>query len=263
MKNDQWDLDWVFDRVIGTMQVDGRDRRVVMTAGKAGIFDALDAATGKYVRSVDMGYQNFITRIDPVTGVKTVNPDLIPGRDKVRFLCPHGGGGRNWSPTAFDQRSATIFVNARDVCTDIVPAEGKGFLTTGVNMNYAPPPGSDGRYGMIQSIDMAAGKVRWTVKQRAPYTMGMLATAGGLLFTGSVDRMFTAHDQATGKVLWSRPTTGIPNASAITYSVGGKQYVAMITGQGNPLSIGLGALTPEIQLPAVPSSGVYVFALRD
>ena len=93
--------------------------------------------------------------------------------------------------------------------------------------------------------------------------MGMLATAGGVLFTGSVDREVTAHDQATGKVLWREALAGIPNASPITYSVGGKQYVAMITGYGNPLSIGLSDLTPEIQLPAIPSSGVYVFALPD
>jgi alcohol dehydrogenase (cytochrome c) len=263
IQNDQFDLDWVFDRTIGTVTAGGKTERVVMTAGKAGVFDTLDVATGKYVRSADMGYQNFITHIDPVTGVKTVDPDLIPDRTKIRYLCPHGGGGRNWSPTAFDQATATIFVNARNVCTDIVPAEGRGFLSTGVNMNYAPPPNSDGRYGMIESLDMATGKIRWKVKQRAPYTMGMLATAGGVLFTGSVDRQFTAHDAVTGKVLWSQPMTGIPNASAISYSVGGKQYIAMITGYGNPLSLGLGGLTPEIQLPAVPSAGVYVFALPD
>ena len=263
IQNDQFDFDWVFDRVVGTLNVKGKTQRVVMTAGKPGLFDTLDVATGKYLSSVDMGIQNFITKVDPVTGVKTVNPDLIPGRDKIRFVCPHGGGGRNWSPTAFDQGSGTIFVNARNVCTDIVPVEGKGFLTTGVNMNYAPPPNGDGLYGMIRSLDMSAGKIRWTHKQRAPYTMGMLATAGGLLFSGSVDRQFTAYDQATGKVLWKQMMAGIPNASAITYSVAGKQYVAMITGYGNALSLGLSNMTPEIQMPPVASSGVHVFALPD
>ena len=58
-------------------------------------------------------------------------------------------------------------------------------------------------------------------------------------------------------------TAGIPNASAISYEVGGKQYVAMITGYGNPLSLGLGDFTPEIQLPPVVSSAVTVFALQD
>ena len=263
IQNDQFDLDWVFDRVIGTLNVKGKPQRVVMTAGKAGLFDSVDAATGKYVSTVDMGVQNFITAIDPVTGVKTVNPDLIPDRTRVRYVCPHGGGGRNWSPTAFDQATATTFVNARDVCTDIVPTKNKGFLTTGVNVEYAPPPNSDGKYGIIRALDMQAGKIRWTARQRAPYSMGMLATAGGLLFSGSVDRQFTAYSQATGKVLWAQQMPGIPNASAITYAVGGKQYIAVITGYGNPLSYGISSLTPEIQLPAVVSSGVYVFALPD
>jgi len=263
MKNDQFDLDWVFDRVIGTLEVKGKPRRVVMTAGKEGLFDAVDARTGQYVKTVDMGIQNFVTKIDPVTGDKTVDPALIPDRTKVRFVCPHGGGGRNWSPTAFNQETGLLFVTARDVCMDIVPTQGKGFLTTGVNIDYAPPPGSDGRYGLLQALDMQGGKVRWSQHQRAPYTMGVLATAGGLLFTGSVDRRFTAHDQATGKLLWEQVTTGVPNASAITYSVAGKQYIAMVTGHGNPLSFGLGNLTPEIELPPVNSAAVQVYALPD
>ncbi|MBO9576632.1 MAG: PQQ-binding-like beta-propeller repeat protein [Sphingobium sp.] len=263
IQNDQFDLDWVFDRVIGTLNVKGKPQRVVMTAGKAGLFDSLDAATGKYVSTVDMGVQNFITAVDPVTGVKTVNPDLIPDRTKVRYVCPHGGGGRNWQPTSFDEASATTFVNARDVCTDIVPTQGKGFLTTGVNIEYAPPPNSDGNYGIIRALDMQKGTIKWTARQRTPYTMGMLATAGGLLFSGSVDRQFTAYDQATGKLLWTQQMSGIPNASAITYSVGGKQYVAMITGYGNPVSLGISVLTPEVQMPSVVSSEVYVFALPD
>lgn len=263
MKNDQFDLDWVFDRVIGTLEVKGKQRRVVMTAGKEGLFDAVDAETGKYVKTVDMGIQNFVTKIDPVTGDKTVDPALIPDRTKVRFICPHGGGGRNWSPTAFNQGTGLLFVTARDVCMDTVPAEGKGFLSTGVNIDYAPPPNSDGRYGLLQALDMQAGKIRWSQHQRAPYTMGVLATAGGLLFTGSVDRRFTAHDQATGKLLWEQVMTGVPNASAISYAVNGKQYIAMVTGHGNPLSFGLGNLTPEIELPPVNTAAVTVFALPD
>jgi len=263
MKNDQFDLDWVFDRTIATIDVKGQKRRVVMTAGKEGLFDTLDAKTGKYISTLDMGLQNFIARVDPVTGEKFVKPEMIPDRSKVRFVCPHGGGGRNWSPTAFNQGSGTLFVNARDVCMDMVPTQGRGFLTTGVNIEYAPAPGSDGRYGLIQALDMQGGKIRWTQKQRAPYTMGILATAGGLLFSGSVDRRFIAYDQATGKTVWEQKMTGVPNASAISYSVDGKQYVAMVTGHGNPLSFGLGALTPEIELPPVNTAAVYVFALPD
>jgi alcohol dehydrogenase (cytochrome c) len=93
--------------------------------------------------------------------------------------------------------------------------------------------------------------------------MGVLTTAGGLLFTGWMDRQFVAYDQKTGKQLWTTGVTGVPNASAITYEVDGKQYVAMVTGVGNPLSFGIPDVIPETQLPSVNSSSVYVFALPD
>src|SRR6478735_4351394 len=146
-KNDQFDLDWVFDRVVGTLDVNGQPRRVVITGGKSGIFDAIDAATGRYVKSVDMGIQDYIDRIDPVTGDKHVKAGMDVGRDKGPvFMCPHGGGGRNWSPTSYVEATQTLFVNARDICTDLTPVETGGLLTTGVAAVYAAPPNGDGNY---------------------------------------------------------------------------------------------------------------------
>jgi alcohol dehydrogenase (cytochrome c) len=264
-KNDQYDLDWVFDRVIGTLTVDGAQRRVVITGGKDGLFDAIDARTGKYIKTVDMGLQDYIDRIDPVTGDKHVKPEKIPGRDKgAVFVCPHAGGGRNWSPTSFVEATRTLFVVARDVCMDLVPASsGPGFLTTGVNVQYSPPPDGDGNYGVLQAIDMETGRIRWETRRRQTPDMGVLTTAGGLLFTGWMDRQFTAYDQATGKELWRTGVSGVPNASAITYAVDGKQYVAMVTGHGNPLAFGIPDVIPETQLPPVNGSTLYVFALPD
>jgi alcohol dehydrogenase (cytochrome c) len=263
-RNDQYDLDWVFDRVLGTLEKGGKTERVVITGGKSGLFDMLDAKTGKYVKTYDMGIQDYIDRIDPVTGDKHVKPDKIPGRDKGPvFMCPHGGGGRNWIPTSWNPETKTFFVNARDVCTDLTPSTGPGFLSTGVNAVYAPPPNGDGKYGVLQAVDLQSGKKLWEVRRRQTPDMGILTTGGGLLFTGWMDRHFVAYDQATGKQLWSTGVTGVPNASAITYSVGGKQYIAMVTGVGNPLSFGIPDVIPETQLPPVTSSAVYVFALPD
>jgi alcohol dehydrogenase (cytochrome c) len=263
-RNDQYDLDWVFDRVIGTLDVNGQSRRVVITGGKSGLFDAVDAKTGKYVKTVDMGLQDYIDRIDPVTGDKHVKPEKIPGRDKGPvYMCPHGGGGRNWNPTSYVEATQTLFIAARDVCTDLTPAKGPGFLSTGVNAVYAPQPDGDSNYGVLQASDMRTGKHLWETRRRQTPDMGVLTTAGGLLFTGWMDRQFVAYDQATGKELWSTGVTGVPNASAITYTVEGKQYVAMVTGVGNPLSFGIPDVIPETQLPSVNSSSVYVFALPD
>jgi len=101
MPNDQWDLDWAFERqVIRLPGPGGQPRKLVVTAGKPGVYDALDASTGKYAFSFDMGLQNFITAIDPTTSAKSVNPDLIPGAGKPINVCPSEVGGRNWIPGA-------------------------------------------------------------------------------------------------------------------------------------------------------------------
>ncbi|HEX9805606.1 MAG TPA: PQQ-binding-like beta-propeller repeat protein, partial [Alteraurantiacibacter sp.] len=259
MKNDQWDLDWVFDRTVATLEVAGEPRRVVMTSGKEGLFDVLDAKTGKYIKTVDMGLQDFVTAIDPETGEKIIDPAKLPQKDKTVFMCPHAGGGRNWSPTSFNPDTQDLFVVARDVCMAMVPAS-PGFLSAGVNIDYAAPPDGDGKYGILQALDMREGKVKWEVRQRAPYDMGVLTTAGGVLFTGSVDRQVMAYDQETGREIWRMGLAGVPNASPITYAVDGRQYVAMVVGHGNPLSFGI-PTTPELVMPPVDNSSIYVFAL--
>jgi len=258
MPNDQYDLDWVFERTLG--EVNGR--RVVITGGKEGLLDTLDAATGRYVATADMGFQDFITAIDPVTGRKTPNPALLPGRDRPSvFMCPHAGGGRNWSPGAFDDAANTLFMNYRDTCMELRPRAQGGFLSTGVDVFYSAPEGSDGNFGVLQAMDMANGTVRWEHRRRAPYNAGVLATAGGLLFTGAMDREFIAYDHASGQQLWRTGLTGVPNASPITYAVDGRQYVAVVTGMGNPLAFGLPNFTPELPVPEVNAASVTVFAL--
>ncbi|MCB2065999.1 MAG: PQQ-binding-like beta-propeller repeat protein [Erythrobacter sp.] len=261
--NDQYDLDWVFERTLADIEVDGQQRHVVITGGKNGLFDTLDARTGEYLATADMGFQDYIIAIDPETGRKIQDPSLIPGRDRGPvFMCPHAGGGRNWSPSAFVQSSHMLFVNARDTCMELRPTEG-GFLTSGVDIYYSAPRDSDGNFGFLQGIDMETGEVRWEHRRRAPYNAGVLATGSGLLFTGAMDRQVIAYSQATGEELWHSGLDGVPNASPITYSVNGRQYVAFVTGMGNPLAFGLPNFTPEFPLPEVNSSAVYVFALDD
>ena len=72
MPNDQWDLDWVFERQLIELEVNGTLRKVVLTAGKMALYDVLDAATGEYLNSFDVGFQNIVTAVDPRTGDKTI-----------------------------------------------------------------------------------------------------------------------------------------------------------------------------------------------
>ena len=260
--NDQWDFDASFERVIGHLTVDGKRRRVVITGGKEGLFDAVDADSGKYLKTVDLGLQNFVKSIDPKTGRRDYDPALIPGgQDHTIVVCPNGGGGRNWLPTAFNPETATLFVVARETCMAMVPVAGKAYLSAGVNVQTAIRPGSDGRYGLLRALDMQSGEILWTARQRSEFSSGILATAGGLVFTGSVERQFKAYDQKSGKLLWQSGVSEIPNGSPISYSVDGKQYVALMTGHGSPLAQAGDTLVPEVVNPPVNGGAIYIFAL--
>ena len=265
LANDQWDLDWAFERQVMMLPVDGEMRRVVVTAGKASIHEVLDARTGEYLFSMDLGLQNFITGIDPETGAKTIDRGRVPGDGEVKFVCPHVEGGKNWIPSAVNPGTSVLFVPIVESCMYMMPTVGgrSGLLTTAGRIILSPRPDTDGRYGRLQAINLATRETVWVERQRAPYMTGILATAGGLVFAGSMDRVFAAYDQTNGERLWSTRLTEVPNSAPITYSVDGRQYVAVVVGSGGYHSRGFRRLVPEIAYPANRSSAISVFALPE
>lgn len=265
MPNDQWDMDWGFERQIVSLRgANGQTRKLVVTASKAGIYDAVEAESGKYAFSFDMGLQNFITSIDSVTGAKTFDQNLIPGAGKPVMICPHAGGGRNWIPGAYNPDSRVLYVPANETCMNlnpVTPGEDP-YFSTGVVVRLRPRPGSDGRYGRLQAINLDTKKTIWTERQRAPQTTGVLATGGGLVFAGALDRWLTAYDDASGRVLWRVRLNDVPNSAPITYMANGNQYLAIVVGYGGAQAMSFPQLTPEIPLPVVRSSAIWVFELR-
>jgi len=135
-------------------------------------------------------------------------------------------------------------------------------LSTGVRWTGRPRPGSDGKYGRLQALDIVTGNVEWTYRQRAALTSGLLATGGGLVFGGDLNRYFVAHDQNTGEILWRTRLNDVSTAAPIAYAVNGKQFIAVAVGHGR-LSIARGALTPEIRLPDRPAATLWVFEIPD
>jgi alcohol dehydrogenase (cytochrome c) len=253
---DVWDLDWAFERTLATLQVDGAKKKTVTTAGKLGIFDTLDAATGRYLYSVDSGLQNLVKSIDPKTGEKTIDPKFTPEPNVEKLICTSAIGGRNYPATAFNPATGILYVPLNEACMNFEWTPGGVF---DVRIPTRQRPDSDGKIGRIQAIDLAAKKTLWIRRQRAPESSAMLATAGGVIFEGSRDRMFRALDDRNGKVLWQMPLDSAPDAFPITYSVDGVQYVAITTGGGAPLDGGLATLAPEFE---TPPSGTTLWVFR-
>ena len=263
--NDQWDLDWAFERQLVTLPVNGENRTLVVTAGKEAFYDALDAATGKYAFSFDMGVQNVIMAVDPKTGAKTINPKVIPGDGEVKTVCPHAGGAKSWLPGAYNPDTKILYVPLVESCMDLIPVKPgeRGGLSSGLRFTIRPRLDGDGKYGRFQAVNLETRKVVWTDRQRAPQTTGALATAGGIVFNGSLDRFIRAYDDATGKALWEARLNDVPNSCPISYSVNGKQYIALVVGNGGPQATTWSPLVPEIVNPPGGSAALWVFELPD
>jgi alcohol dehydrogenase (cytochrome c) len=229
------------------------------------VFDALEADTGKYLFSLDMGLQNVVTAIDPKTGAKTINPNTIPGDGEAKMVCPHAGGAKIWLPSSYNAGTKLLYIPLNESCMDLIPVEpgGRPNLSTGVRWTLRPRPDSDGKYGRIAAVNLETRKVVWTERQRAPQTTGVLATAGGVVFAGALDRTLKAYDDATGKELWKIRLNDVPNSSPITYTANGKQYIAMVVGNGGPQAASFTALVPEIQNPPDRNAAIWVFELPE
>ncbi len=262
--NDQWDLDWAFEQQLVQLPVRGQMRTLVVTAGKIGIYDAVEAATGRFVFSIDLGLQNIVTAIDPETGHKTIDPSRIPGDGTVKLVCPHGAGIKNYLPASYNAATRIVFAPLTEACMDVFPipgGAGRGALSSGVNWGIRPRPDSDGKYGRLQALNLETRKTVWTARDRAPQTTGVLATAGGVVLAGAFDRYVRAYDDASGKVLWEARLNDVSSSSPITYTVGGKQYVAIVTGQGGFHAASYAVLVPELTSPPDRGAALWVFAL--
>lgn len=270
MANDQWDLDWVFERQIVNVPVNGTPRKAVMNVGKMAILEALDAATGEYLFSVDTGIQNVITAIDPETGAKTIDPAKLPDPQRSTDVCPSAYGARSWPPTSYSPQTKLVYVPLTESCMRLGP-EGVRLLTSGVGISSgAHPDSADGMVGRVQAIDVVNQKLAWTHDLVTPPSTGLLATAGGLLFAGDMEPSLKAFDDTSGELLWQAKLDDLPSSGLVTYKVGDRQYVAVVVGMDNfhIAALSGGALQasssdPDAQRSDPPGGGaaIWVFAL--
>jgi alcohol dehydrogenase (cytochrome c) len=268
LPQDYWDLDFAFEQTIATMQINGKPRKLVCSTGKMVWTDCVDAATGKFVFSHDEGLQNIVKTYDHETGRKTYNDQAIPDLTGQRrdLQCSAGYGDKNWPAGSYDSASGLDYTSLGEVCGESAPimfGPKTRAYTSNEEIRIARyQPGSDGNIGRLDAVDWASNKIVWSVRQRAVITSAVVATGGGVLFAGDMDRWFRAYDMSNGKVLWKTRLNDVVNAYPITYSAKGHQYVAVVTGCcGNGRVNNMNQLTPEIQLARPSGSVVWVFAL--
>ncbi|PWK55128.1 alcohol dehydrogenase (cytochrome c) [Silicimonas algicola] len=267
LPTDSLDLDYVYERLLIDLPVDGTTRKMAVTTGKIGIIEALDRETGEYLWDVETVPQNVVLSIDPETGDKTINPEVIPVIGETTFNCPADPGGRAWQATAYSPRTEALYLPTVEFCsnTTVNPLDPGAIYTGGGLQTYSrvEHPDGDGNIGQVRAINLNDRSEMWQYRQRPPVTSSTLPTGGGLVFVGSLDRKFMAFDDETGEKLWeSGKLSSSLESFPITYEAGGKQYVAITANFASGLGR-LASLTPEVKLPANDPITLFVFALPD
>lgn len=267
LPNDSLDLDYVYERILVDLPVQGEDRKMVVTSGKLGIIEALDRTTGDWLWAKETVPQNVVSSIDQTTGEKTINPEVIPHIGETTFNCPADPGGRAWQATSYSPRTKTLYMPTVEFCSNTTPnpLDPGEIYTGGGRATFArvERPDSDGNIGQVRAIDLTDQSEKWQYRQHPPITSSTLPTGGGLVFVGSLDRKFMAFDDETGEKLWeSGKLSNSLESFPITYEAGGKQYVAIVANFASGLGR-LASLTPEVKLPPDNPATLYVFALPD
>jgi PQQ-dependent dehydrogenase (methanol/ethanol family) len=235
---ESWDYTATQPIVVADLQLDGASRRVVMQAPKNGFFYVLDAATGALLSADKFAAVNWATGVDLATGRPIVNPAAryeITGQPVA--VQPSSGGAHNWHPMAFSPQTGLVYLSASD--NALVYAPDRNFnpnprvSNLGIDLSAGQALGPNALAGLPRGSYMLAwdpvGKrAAWRVD--AP-SAGMLATAGGLVFRGSNDKL-VAHAAIDGRELWSSQDvhTGIV-AGPISYELDGVQHIAVVAGR--------------------------------
>ncbi|ODT66802.1 MAG: hypothetical protein ABS75_24735 [Pelagibacterium sp. SCN 63-23] len=267
LPNDSLDLDYVYERLLIDLPVDGEERKMVVTTGKVGIIEALDRTTGEWLWAKETVPQNVVQSIDPETGEKTINPEVVPKIGETTFNCPADPGGRAWQATSYSPKTETLYLPLVEFCANTTPQplDPGTIYTSGGRATFArvPTPDSDGNYGRVDAVKMTDQSTSWSYRQYAPVTSSTLPTGGGVVFVGTLDRKLLAFDDETGDVLWeSGKLNNSIESFPISYEADGKQYIAVVTNWASGLGR-LQSLTPDIKLPPNNPAAVYVFALPD
>ncbi len=256
--NDVYDVDATDEQVLADMRVNGQPRKVMIQTNKNGFLYVLDRTNCKLIAAHPYVKVNWATHIDMATG-RPVLTDVYKRFAAGEEVEIWPSRGTNAVPIAFNPNTGLIYASTWNIARvqKLSPPKPtiKGGTSTGVDATV--PDVKPGEVvGYFAAINPLTGEKKWeTPLTELPSSAGMLATGGGLLFTGKLTGEFVALDQDTGQTLWQFKTSSSVNSTAITYTHKGRQYVTVVSGLG-------GALASRYADRKIPTGGsVWTFAL--
>lgn len=265
--HDAWDYDGVNELVLADLTIDGKQVPALMQANRNGFFYVLDRSNGKLISAKNFVPTNWATGVDLKTGmpIETANNEKRPRLKKwAKDICPNLVGGKNWMPMSYNPKTGLVYIPTMNLCMDLegIQEEYKrGQFFLGVNFDL-DKPGPGGYLGGLKAWDPVAQKEVWFNKDDLPFNGGTMTTTTGLVFAGDIKGTFRAMDAKTGKELWKFNAGSGISAAPISYTLDGKQYIAVVSGRTQSMPAFFGKIG-EKMVAASPEGGtLYVFALN-
>jgi len=241
--HDAWDYDGINEMVLTDSQVGGATVPTLAHLDRNGFAYLLDRRNGKLLKATKFDPSvNWAKDIDMSTGRPNVDPSKMTKTDvNVKNICPAAQGAKNMQPMSYDPRTKLFYAGTNHICMDYQAFSVKykaGFPYVGAIVNMFPVDNGDVR-GRVIAFDPATGQTKWALNEMFQAYSGVLTTDGNIAFYGTLDGLFKVVDLATGKLLYQFHTPSGIISNPITYTHGGKQYVAVMSGVGGWAAIGL------------------------
>ncbi|MEH2541384.1 MULTISPECIES: lanthanide-dependent methanol dehydrogenase XoxF5 [unclassified Bradyrhizobium] len=251
--HDEWDYDGVNEMILSDQNVNGQERKLLTHFDRNGLAYTMDRATGELLVA-----EKYDPKVNWTTGVDMNKSSPTYGRPKVvdqfstekggedkntKGICPAALGTKDQQPAAYSPDTQLFYVPTNHVCMDYEPFKVSytaGQPYVGATLSMYPPQG-ESHMGNFIAWDNKTGKIVWSNKEQFSVWSGALATAGGVVFYGTLEGNLKAVDAKTGKELYKFKTPSGIIGNINTYEQGGRQYVAVLSGVGGWAGIGLAA----------------------
>jgi len=251
--HDEWDYDGVNEMILTDQQINGQARKLLTHFDRNGLGYTLDRDNGELLVA-----EKFDPKVNWTTGVDMNKSSPNYGRPSVvsqystqqngedhnsKGICPAALGSKDEQPAAYSPDTQLFYVPTNHVCMDYEPFKVSytaGQPYVGATLSMYPPPG-DSNMGNFIAWDGKTGKIVWSDPEQFSVWSGALATAGGVVFYGTLEGYLKAVDAKTGKELYKFKTPSGIIGNVMTYEHAGKQYIAVLSGVGGWAGIGLAA----------------------
>lgn len=277
--HDVHDYDGINEIVLVTLNIGGRKRDVLMHPDRNGYLYVMDRATGQVLSADPYAYVNSSSGVDLKTGRLHKVADKVPKMGVVtRDICPTASGSKDWNPSAWSPRTQLLYIPHENLCMDWENVQANYIAGTpyvGAEVRMKAGPG--GNRGEFTAWDPVRRKAAWQIKEDLPLWSGAVATAGDLVFYGTMDGWFKAVDARSGQLRWQFKTgSGIIGQPVVYKGPDGHEYVAVLSGVGGwagaivsgdlspqdpTAALGFVGAVPDLKQKSSPGGMLYVFAL--